>query len=134
MAQTNPALKVALAAAEQLPVELQKELVAQLLLTTTRHEESLLVQLRRLPPTKQSRLTELMDKHTEGQLSRTEWLELKRLNDEVNQLMLLNTEALTRALHPEFFNKKGQLVKRQVQAALSAEARTLAGKAKKPRQ
>ena len=119
MAQINQALKVAWAAVEQLPIELQKELVAKLLLTTTNHEENLIVQLRKLPLAKQSRLTELMDKHTEGQLSRAELLELKRLNHEVNKLMTLNTEALTRAMHPEFFNKKGQLVKRQVQTASS---------------
>ncbi len=131
MAQTNQALKVALAAAEQLPLKLQKELATKLLATTTPHEEMLIVQLRRLSAEKQSRLTVLMDKHTEGQLSRAELSELKRLNHEVNKLMMLNTEALTRAMHPEFFNKKGQLVKRQVQAALQDEARSKARKSRK---
>lgn len=124
MAHTNQAFNVALAAVEQLPIKLQKELATKLLSATTNQEEILLVQLRRLSPTKQSRLAELMDKHTEGHLSRTELQELKRLNQEVNHLMLLNTEALTRAMHPELFNEKGQLVNRRVREALAGEFST----------
>ena len=128
MAQTNQALKVALAAVEQLPIRLQRELVKKVLSSTAGEAETLIVQLQRLPAAKQARLTELMDKHTEGQLSRAELAELKRLNGEINRLMMLNTEALARAMRPELFNKKGRLVRRRVEAALRAESESRNGK------
>jgi len=120
MKRTNPALKVALAAVEQLPPKLQRQLAEQVLTSTTSQEDLLVVYLHRLPASKQTRLKELMDKNNEGQLTVAEQSELKRLGERVDELVLANSKALARVLRPELFDERGQPVKRRLRLALKA--------------
>jgi hypothetical protein len=122
MNQTNPALKVALAAAEQLPPKLKKQLTERLIAATVLKENITVVYLRRLPPQKQVRLAELMDKNNEGRLSRTERLELEQLGSEVDEMLLENSHALARALRPELFDERGRPIKSHFRYALSGRA------------
>ncbi len=114
MPQHNQALKVALAAAQQLPPKLQRQLVEQLIMTTLPDRSAVMVYLQRLSPRKQARLTTLMDKHNEGRLSPLKRKELQRLGTEVDEVLLANSSALARALRPELFDERGKPVKRQV--------------------
>jgi hypothetical protein len=50
MPQNNQALKVALAAAQQLPPKLQQQLAEQLILTTMSEKSTVMVYLQRLSP------------------------------------------------------------------------------------
>jgi hypothetical protein len=106
MSPANQALKVAMAAVEQLSPKLQKQLTQRLISATVSGENIVAVYLRRLPPKKQARLTELMDKNNEGCLSRYERSELKRLGFEVDRMLLANSQALARALRPELFSDR----------------------------
>ena len=108
MSQANRALTDAIAAAERLPLKLQRHLAEQLLAKTARKHTTVTVRLERLPREQQTRLAELMDKCNEGKLTRSEQTELTRLGSEVNELMLANSEALARALRPELFDTKGR--------------------------
>jgi len=56
MTQNNQALKVALAAAQQLPPKLQRQLAEQLIMTTMPEKSAVVVYLQRLSPQKQTRL------------------------------------------------------------------------------
>ena len=69
MKQNNQALKVALAAAQQLPPQLQRQLAEQLLTFAAPDRHTTLVYLQRLSPQKKSRLEKLMDKHNESRLT-----------------------------------------------------------------
>ena len=117
MAQPNEALKVALAVAERLPLKLQRQLAERLLESASRKQNNVTVQLRRLPQEKQSRLSELLDKNSDGTLSPSEGAELKELGDEVDETMLSNSVALARAARPELFDSKGRLVTRRFRQA-----------------
>ena len=118
MTQHNEALKVALAAAQQLSPKLQKQLAEQLLLATEENGDTAVVYLQRLSPRKQDRLSTLMDKNSEGQLSRAERTELKRLGSEADHILLENSLALTRALRPELFGKQGKPIPSRLRQAL----------------
>ena len=111
MAQTNEALRVALSAAERLPLRLQRELAERLLASAAPEQKSVTVRLRRLPLSKQSRLAKLLDKNSNGELTKAERAELQRLGEEVDETMLSNSMALARAARPELFDVRGRLIK-----------------------
>lgn len=117
MSQANRALTDAIAAAERLPLKLQRHLAEQLLAKTARKQTTITVRLQRLPHEQQTRLAELMDKCNEGKLSSTEQTELTGLGSEVNELMLANSIALARALRPELFDTKGRPVTSRIRQA-----------------
>ena len=119
MNQSNQALKVALAAARQLPLKLQRQLAERLIAATAPDENTIVVYLQRLSPQKQARLAKLMDKNNEGRLSEAEQLELKRLGSEVDRMLLANSHALARALRPELFDERGRPIKSRFRQALS---------------
>lgn len=102
MAMNNQALKVALAAVEQLPVKLQRQLAEHVLLTTA-EEDLVVVYFKQLSTADESRLQDLMDKNNDGQLTPAERAELKRLGAKADQIMLENSKALARASRPELF-------------------------------
>ena len=118
MTQANQALKVALAAAQQLPPKLQKQLAERLITATLPDKHTTVVYLQRLSPQKQARLQKLMDKNNERQLSQAERLELKQLGSEVDQLLLANSRALAHALRPELFDEQGRPMKQRFRQAL----------------
>ena len=120
MTQNDQALKVALAAAQQLPPKLQRQLAERLMLNTLPNKSAVVVYLQRLSSQKQARLTNLMDKHNEGRLSHTEQQELRRLGAEVDKILLANSSALTRALRPELFDEQGKPITRRFRQALRA--------------
>jgi hypothetical protein len=117
MTQNNQALKVALAAAQQLPTKLQKQLAERLMKATAPEKNTVAVYLQRLSLSKQARLTKLMDKNNEGRLSQAEQIELQRLGSEVDQMLLTNSQALARALRPELFDEQGKPVKHRFDAS-----------------
>ena len=119
MSQNNQALKVALAAAQQLPPKLQRQLAERLIMTTMPEKSAVMVYLQRLSPQKQTRLTKLMDKRNEGRLSQMERKELQRLGTEVDKALLANSSALARALRPELFDERGKPVKRRFSSFLN---------------
>ncbi len=118
MNQDNHALQVALAAAQELPPKLQRELTARMMTAIKSEANLTVVYLERLSPTKQRRLAKLMDKNNEGQLNRAEKLELKRLSAEVDQMLLANSHALAFALRPELFDEQGRPIKGRIKQAL----------------
>lgn len=118
MPQHTQALKVALAAAQQLPLNLQRQLAKQLIISTRPDQSAVMVYLQRLSPRKQARLTTLMDKRNEGRLSPLERKELQRLGTEVDEVLLANSSALAHALRPELFDERGKPVKRRFRQAL----------------
>lgn len=125
MAQTNEALRVALSVAKRLPLKLRRELAERLLASAAPEQQSVTVRLRRLPPSKQSRLARLMDKNTDGKLTKAERAELLRLGEEVDEAMLANSKALARAARPELFDARGHLVKsRSRQASVRGTTRS----------
>lgn len=103
--------KVALHAAERLPLRLRRELAERLLASTAAEQKSVTVRLRRLSLGKQSRLARLMDKNTDGEITKAEQAELMRLGKEVDETMLSNSVALARAARPELFDARGRLIK-----------------------
>ncbi len=121
MVQNNQALKVALAAVEQLPVNLQRQLAEQVLAAMA-EEDLTIVYFQRLTPASHARLQELMDKNNDRQLTRAERLELERLGAKADELMLKNSKSLARATRPELFDESGKPVKKRVQAALKSPA------------
>jgi hypothetical protein len=110
MAQDNQALNVALAAAQQLSPKQQKQLAERLISSAMSDQRTTVVYLQRLSPQKQARLTILMDKHNEGRLSQAERRELQRLGSEVDEHMLVNSQALAKALRPELFDMRCKFV------------------------
>jgi hypothetical protein len=119
MVQNHQALKIALAAVQQLPPKLQQQLAEQLLRELTPNENTVVVALQRLSPRKQVRLAKLMDKHNDGRLSQAEQKELRQLGAEVDELLFTNSQTLARALRPELFDERGRLRKRRFQQALT---------------
>jgi len=120
MVQNHQALKVALAAVQQLPPKLQQQLAEQLLRELTPEKNTVVVSLQRLSQQKQVRLARLMDKHNDGRLSQVEQKELQQLGVEVDQLLLANSQALARALRPELFDERGRPLKPRFRQALNA--------------
>ncbi len=118
MAQNNQALKVALAAVQQLSLKQQKQLAERLISSTMSDQRTTVVYLHRLSSQKQARLTVLMDKHSENRLSQSERRELRRLGSEVDELMLANSQALAKVLRPELFDERGKPFKQRFQQAL----------------
>ena len=118
MKQNDQALKVALAAAQQLPPQLQRQLAEQLLTVASPDQHTTLIYLQRLSPQRQSRLGQLMDKHNEGRLTQIERRELQHLSSEVDHLLLTNSQALARALRPELFDERGKPVRKRFQRAV----------------
>ncbi|MBI3245265.1 MAG: hypothetical protein HYZ50_02020 [Deltaproteobacteria bacterium] len=118
MDQNHQALKVALAAVQQLPTKLQQQLAEQLLRELRPEKNTVVVSLQRLSQQKQVRLARLMDKHNDGRLSQAEQKELQQLGVEVDQGLLANSQALARALRPELFDERGRPLKRRFQHAL----------------
>lgn len=120
MAQGNQALKVALAAVEKLPVKLRLELAERVMESVRDGEETLLIRFKWLSAKKQARLQELLDKNNEGVLTPAQKSELERLVEEHDEIVLHNSEAMTRISNPELFDKKGRPVKSRIKAALKA--------------
>ncbi len=123
MAQSNQALKVALAAVEQLPLSLQRKLAEQVLVSIAGREGTLIVRFQRLPAVKQARMAELMDKNDDGNITRSELLELKQLNEEVSRIVLANSKTLAQILRPELFDERGQPIKSRNKAASKSSAK-----------
>ena len=122
MAQPSEALKAALAAAKRLPLNLQRQL-AERLLAGPSSENSVTIHLHRLPARKLARLTELMDKNSERTLTASERAELRSLGNEVDETMLSNSIALTRAARPELFDSRGRLTSRRFRQAIGIQPR-----------
>ncbi|MBI3796635.1 MAG: hypothetical protein HY268_06660 [Deltaproteobacteria bacterium] len=118
MVQNHEALKVALAAVQQLPTKLQQQLAEQLLRELRPEKNTVVVSLQRLSQQKQVRLARLMDKHNDGRLSQAEQKELQQLGIEVDQCLLANSQALARALRPELFDERNRPLKRRFRQAL----------------
>lgn len=118
MVQNHQALKVALAAVQQLPTKLQQQLAEQLLRELRPEKNTVVVSLQRLSRQKQARLARLMDKHNNGRLSPAEQKALQQLGIEVDQCLLANSQALARALRPELFDERSRPLKRRFQHAL----------------
>jgi hypothetical protein len=118
MAQSNQALKVAMDVVEKLPVKLRIELAERVMESVKDDEETLLVRFRWLSVKKQARLQELMDKNNERVLTSAEMSELERLVKEHDEIVLHNSEVLTRISNPELFDKNGRLVKSRLKMAL----------------
>lgn len=129
MARTNQALKVAMAAVEQLPVSLQRQLAEQVL-STVASDDLLLVPLQRLTNTEQSRLQTLMDKNNDGLLTKAERLELEKLGKRVDEMMLVNSKLLAMATRPDLFDENGNPIKRRIQAAMRASTKKTSRKRK----
>ena len=97
---------------------MQRQLAEQLLTIAAPNQNTTLVYLRRLEPQKQFRLEKLMDKHSEGQLSRMERMELQRLDSEIDEVLIANSQALARTLRPELFNEHGKPPKQRFRHAV----------------
>lgn len=123
MNENDAALNVALAAAKQLPLKLQRQLAERLMRASAPEENTVVVYLRRLPPQKQARLAQLMDKSNEGRLSQAERVELQRIGSEVDQMLLMNSQSLARALRPELFDEQGRPIKSRFRQALGQQPR-----------
>lgn len=123
MAQPNEALRIALAAADRLPLKQRRQLAERLLGLTASKQNSITINLRRLPQSKQTRLAELMDKNSEGTLTASEGKELKALGNEVDETMLSNSITLARAARPELFDASGRLIKRRFRQAIGIASR-----------
>ena len=120
--QPDQALRVAMAAVEQLPQKQQRELTKRLIATSVFEENTTVVFLRRLSSQKQTRMAELMDKNNNDRLNRKERLELQRLGSEVDQILLANSHALAQALRPELFDERGRPIKSRFRQALDEPA------------
>jgi len=129
MAQSNQALKVALAAVEQLPANLQRQLAEQVL-STVASDDLLIVRLQRLTQAEQSRLQTLMDKNNDGLLTRAERLELERLGKKADEIMLGNSKLLALATRPDLFDEDGSPIKERFRAALKSPIKKLNRKPK----
>ncbi len=111
-------MKVAVAAAERLPLDLRRRLAEQLLAGSTPDAPIITVSLRRLSPAKRDRLATLMDKNNTGRLTRAEQREIDRLGREVDHLLLANSQALARSARPELFDERGRPVQSRLRQVL----------------
>ncbi|MEK6286192.1 MAG: hypothetical protein AABO57_10660 [Acidobacteriota bacterium] len=105
-------------------MRLRRELAERLLASTAPEQKTVTVHLRRLPLSKQSRLAKLLDKNTDGKLTKAERAELQRLGEEVDETMLSNSMALARAARPELFDVRGRLIKSRFRQAGRLRDRT----------
>lgn len=119
MARTSQALKVAMAAVEQLPIKLQRQLAEQVLTTATT-DELLIIPLKRLSHDENERLQELMDKNNDGLLTKNERLELDKLVAIVDEMMLENSKAFARAMRPELFDESGNLIEKRARLVMNS--------------
>ncbi len=119
MARTNQALKVAMAAVEQLPANLQRQLAEQVL-TAVSTDELLVIPFKRLSQDDNERLQELMDKNNDGLLTRAERLELDKLVVIVDEMMLENSKSLARAMRPELFDENGDLIEKRARLTMGS--------------
>lgn len=133
MSQRNQALKVALAAVEQLPANLQRQL-AEEVLQNVAAEDVLVIPLQRLAPAENDRLQELMDKNNDGLLTKAERQELEQLVAKVDQIMLENSRLLAFIKRPDLFDDNGNLVRRRLHAAAKAVAVKQNGERRKAKQ
>ncbi|NUO79695.1 hypothetical protein HUU05_06440 [candidate division KSB1 bacterium] len=78
--------------------------------------------MQRFSPAKQKRFALLMDKNNEGELSRAEKVEIKKLGAEADELMLANSRALALALRPELFDRLGRPIQARFRRAIAANA------------
>lgn len=106
--------QAALNAAEALPPDGRRRLAARLLFATLPEDEFIIVPLRRLSASAQTRLKTLMDRSNEGKLSPPERNELVQLVEQYEYFMLANTRALLQAVRPELFTSAGRLVRRRL--------------------
>src|SRR5262245_27543134 len=111
MSQSSQELKKAMAIVEQLPPTQQKLLVSRLLEKTHPEETALIIYLKRLSPQKQERLEELLEKNSEGEITKSEKAELRKLNDEVGRMTLENSIELLRVLRPDAYKKQSRKIK-----------------------
>lgn len=118
MGVSNRALKVAVAAAERLPLGLRRQLAERLLADSTPDAQTIAVSFRRLSPAKRDRLATLMDKNNAGRFTRAEQRELGRLGREVDRLRLANSQALARSVRPELFDERGRPVQSRFRQVL----------------
>ena len=121
MPQGNQALKVALTAIEQLPVNLQRQLAEQVL-SAMASDELLIVHLQRLSPAENARMHELMDKNNDGLLTKSEQIELERLGLKVDEMMLEKAKLLARVRRPELFDENGNPIEQSFRTALKTSA------------
>ena len=85
---------------------------------------TILISMRRFRQDAQARFQDLMDRHNEGQLSPSEHEELKGLVARYEALMLLNTETLLKAAHPELFTRSGRLKRKRLDRTVRLRTRT----------
>jgi len=123
MSSNEQALRVALAAAEQLPSKLQRQLVERLMAATTPGKNTVVLYLQRLTSRKEARLAALMDKNNDGRLSPAEKAELQQLGSEVDRMLLANSHALAHTLRPELFDDRGRPIRRRFRQAIGRSSR-----------
>ncbi len=125
MARLTPTLEKAWKAVAPLSPPERRALAERLLQETVgTDEEAVVVVLRRLAPTVQARMDELLTKSNEGTLTEAERDELKALVAEYERMLLANSEALLRASRPDLFDASGQLVRSRLAQAIARETRS----------
>lgn len=130
--ETHMAFQDAQVAAQRLPLRLRRELAERLLASIASKQKSVTVHLRTLPRSKQSRLEKLLDKNTDGKLTKTERAELQKLGKEVDEAMLSNSLALARAARPELFDERGRLIKSRFQQTYGSVSTRVKGSRREP--
>lgn len=110
--------------ARQLPSRKQRQLVEALLRPINGDEQVVLVSMRRLQSGVQARFFELMDRHNAGDLGAKGREELRSLVARYEDLMLLNTEMLLKATHPELFSSSGRLRRKDLERTLRQRTRS----------
>jgi hypothetical protein len=118
MSVVSKRFQTALAAAEALPPSAQRRLAEYLLQQSEKVTLMVLVPLRRFAPDVQTRFDVLMEASSEGTLTPEEQAELSDLVAQYEQMMLLNSEALLRGTHPQFFDESGRLVQSRLDQAV----------------
>lgn len=118
MGQSNEALKTALDAARKLPLNVQRQLAEKLFEATEAEQNTLTLRLKKLPEDKSARLAILLDKSNQGTLKPAEGRELAKLALEADELMLVNSAALARAVRPELFDLHGRLIRARFETSI----------------
>lgn len=117
MKHDNQALKVALAAAQQLSPRLQRQLAEQLLTFAAPDQHTVLVYLQRLSPQRPSCLEQLMINITRD-TSRRQKGESCRNALRKSIICCLPIPKPSRALRPELFDERGKPVRKRFQRAV----------------
>jgi len=126
------ALEVAFAAARRLSRPARRILAERLLRDAAVQANTIVVPLRQFDTTTQKRFQGLMDRNSQGPLTRTERGELANLVRRHEQMMVTNSEALARASHPELFDETGRLVKSRLDTALRSRIKEKRNRRKTP--